>query len=46
MFAGIVVLISGFRCFFVIDLANCLEVREKSGNFSASDEWQPCQHSN
>ena len=21
---------------------NCPEVSEKSGNFSASDEWQPC----
>ena len=50
-FAGIVVLISGFQCFFIIHLANLwsvkivqksVKVREKSRNFSASDEWQSC----
>ena len=42
-FAGIVVLISGFQCFFIIHLAYLWSVKivQKSRNSSASDEWQP-----
>ena len=44
MFAGIAVLISGFQCFVFIHIASLRSVKivsEESGNFSASDEWQP-----